>query len=559
MNAINFLNEFRKLTFLFRRSSCVGVSLASAAMNIGGAITFMQSPTLGLLFLVAAQSVGYFAPLKRFIVINLAGSFIALIAAIALSSASITPSEFTAVGILMGVAAAFINALRATEETLDDALWRADIASEAAEIGIFKWDFDTDLVSSNAALRKIFGLPEAGRIFAADAFAMVFEEDEPALQAAINEAIAGEDTFTAVFRVRTGKGGQGPHGPPGFKWIEGRGDVVKDARTGRRSLTGVNIDITERKESEDYIERLLDGVAAALALTDEEGRILHLNSFAENIYNTPVDDSRKELFWRLPALIQHEHSIRALFNAQEDEISTFEFSLDGENRVRTYLLSVSRIDRANGTVNYIPYAVDITARKDAETQNELLVAELNHRIKNLFSVVNALITLSARHASSVEDFATSTISRLAALHDAHNLGAADLRNRGASLREVFERTLAPWRTKEPRIFIHGDDQFLDAGEATSWALIAHELTTNANKYGALAHRGEVHISMMGDETNWRFVWSERKCAVPITAPAVSGFGQTVIKRLSSAYLGAETDFRFEPDGLQVAISTRSRD
>lgn len=554
------VRAFRDLTFVFRRANWLGVSLASAIMNIGAAVTFVKLPTLGLLLFVAGQTVGYFAPLKRFILINLIASFVAVLTATALSTTSISASEFAVASIIMGGMAFLINALRTTEEQLDDARWRADIASEAADIGIFKWDFETDLVSSNHTLRSIFGLPQVGRIFADDVFALVHPDDIGDLRDAVDAAIAGNDAYHAEFRVHTNEG------PAQFIWVEGRGDVVTDQRTGKRSLTGVNFDITDRKDHEAYIGRLLNGVAAALCLTDHTGRILQLNEFAATVFAPDLADPHGVCFWDLPAFAAHRDDLRALFNQTSADDRTLEITIDRGEKARTYLCSVSKIARASGVSNYIPYAVDITARKDAEMQNEILVAELNHRIKNLFSVVNALITLSARHATTVDDFARSTLSRLSALHAAHNLGAADLSQRGASLMQIIEKTLAPWRTDPPRIFIDGDDQFVDAGEATSWALITHELVTNANKYGALAHGGKLFISLEQDAPvdraegagesmpQWRFTWRETGLTLDNPAANGSGFGQTVIQRLCKAYLNADVTFDFRTEGLQVVIS-----
>jgi len=555
---MTLIAELRRRLLTIRQSSWPVAVLASAMMIAGGIAIFTRAPAISLLVFIAAQAAGYFAPRKRFIVLNLTASFLALFLGGALTPGAVTGSEFALTAVSMGVVAYLVHTLRVTEDQLDDARWRAEIATEAADIGIFKWDFDTDLVTSNDALRKIFDLPEAGPIYGQDIFARIAPEDVPATRSAVDRVINDQGTYEAEFRVR------GPDGGGRVKWIEGRGDIVKDRRTGRRSLTGVNIDVTARKEQDEYVGKLLEGVGAALGITDAAGRILHLNSFAAEVFGAEGGNSPGGYFWELPSLEGDAEAVRRFFapRAGRDaaagaEDAPVEIAVRNGDHDRVLLLSVSPVGGARGVVNFIPYAVDITERKDAELQNELLVAELNHRSKNLFSVVNALITLSARHASSVEEFASSTISRLGALHDAHNLGAADLRRRGAKLFDIFETTLAPWRTDAPRIFISGDDQFLDAGQATSWALIAHELTTNANKYGALAHGGEVRVEMKGSPRAWTFVWRESGLDKPVEDTGKKGFGQTVIKRLSATYLDAEVDFDLDKDGLTVTIASRS--
>ncbi|MEL7524006.1 MAG: HWE histidine kinase domain-containing protein, partial [Cyanobacteria bacterium J06553_1] len=327
---------------------------------------------------------------------------------------------------------------------------------------------------------------------------------------------------------------------------------------GKSHLVGINNDITLRKEEDRYIERLFDGLDSALFLADEQGSLLYLNGFAQAVLGKDISEIKGNLFWELPQIRQYAAHIQPLFRlgATNRDVVEIEIEIEQEEQQRTFLLSVTSIEKANGVVNFIPYAVDITARKNAELQNELLVAELNHRSKNLFSVVNALISLSARHAHSVDDFASSTISRLSALHTAHDLGAADLRKRGASLFEIIEKTLAPWRTDPPKIFISGDNPSLDSGEATSWALIAHELMTNANKYGALGNGGDLHINMQADQDNWRLCWKESIPAANVQPSDKKGFGHTVIKRLSATYLDADVEFDFNQGGLHVTISSR---
>jgi len=239
----------------------------------------------------------------------------------------------------------------------------------------------------------------------------------------------------------------------------------------------------------------------------------------------------------------------------EHPATPLEIEIVTHEQVRTYDLSVSAVLGEGKRASFIPYAIDITERKEAQEQMEVLYAELRHRIKNLFSMVNALINLSARHADSVEDFAQSTVSRLSALHHAHNLGSADLRKRGASLSSVLETVLEPWRTQSQRISITGDDLFLDSGQATSWALIIHELITNATKHGALVADGKVDISFKGDAPSWRFEWRESGAEAMIDEKTrLEGFGITIVKRLAAAYLDADVNFQFGPKGLTAVLT-----
>ena len=195
-------------------------------------------------------------------------------------------------------------------------------------------------------------------------------------------------------------------------------------------------------------------------------------------------------------------------------------------------------------------------RKAAEESNDLLVQELNHRIKNLFSVTNALIGLSARYATTVDDFAEATRRRLFALHEAHNVGTADLKHRKANLKDILETTLRPWRTTPQRIFVNGSDHLFDAGAATAWALIVHELASNAVKHGALKDSGgRLEIDWEDGEDAFIFRWREESSDI---APSdneqeSAGFGQTIVNRLVSGFLAGEISRNAAPGEIMITI------
>lgn len=147
-------------------------------------------------------------------------------------------------------------------------------------------------------------------------------------------------------------------------------------------------------------------------------------------------------------------------------------------------------------------------------EREIVSNELEHRIKNLFALVNGLVSLSVRENPEMRPLANTLRTRLVALHQAHGLvrpgdtpGAGGL----TSLQELIGALLKPYEGGEDRQFVvDGDDAFIDGGIVTPLALIFHELATNSTKYGALSDpQGElkVHIRRNIDELNIR--WTER--------------------------------------------------
>lgn len=191
-------------------------------------------------------------------------------------------------------------------------------------------------------------------------------------------------------------------------------------------------------------------------------------------------------------------------------------------------------------------------RARAAEQQDLVIAELNHRVRNILGLIRALVSQSQYEALSVPGFAAILGGRIAALAAAHeNLTR---KNWGpASLRRLLETELAPYCGSEgARLRLAGDDVLLGPEAYTVLALVVHELATNSAKYGALSARAgslEVRLARtaFGDlALSWREAGGP-----PVSAPARQGFGSTIISRAIPHDLGGEADVRFRLEGLEA--------
>lgn len=168
-------------------------------------------------------------------------------------------------------------------------------------------------------------------------------------------------------------------------------------------------------------------------------------------------------------------------------------------------------------------------------EREIVSHELEHRIKNLFALVNGLISLSVRDNPDMKPLADKLRNRLVALHQAHSLIQTGRASSGASggfasLKALIGILLKPYEgDAETRFVVEGDDALVDGGIVTPLALVFHELATNSSKYGAFGEpRGvvEVHICHAADE--WHIDWTERFSELDGQAVTNSGFGSKLL-------------------------------
>jgi two-component sensor histidine kinase len=204
--------------------------------------------------------------------------------------------------------------------------------------------------------------------------------------------------------------------------------------------------------------------------------------------------------------------------------------------------------------------VDITARKAAEAHQRLLINELNHRVKNTLSIVQGLAAQSFRKLAGADEALRAFDARLNALAAAHSLltaGNWEAARLEDTIRSAIAATLGP---DDERVTLAGPDLALPPQAAVSLAMLVHELSTNAIKYGALSSaNGRVAVDWaVEDELDRRKLtvrWRESG-GPPVAPPTRRGFGTRLIERGISAEGGNKAVLEFEPDGLACTIVTR---
>ena len=217
-------------------------------------------------------------------------------------------------------------------------------------------------------------------------------------------------------------------------------------------------------------------------------------------------------------------------------------------------------DRDGAIIRWIGTCTDIDEAKRQAAQTEILSRELSHRIKNIFAVIAGLVRISGRRHPELKPVMSDLTNRIAALGRAHELarphGEDSKPNATApTLRGLLGELLAPYiDAHRDQIRISGDDLALDDRGATSIALVVHELSTNAAKYGALsteAGRLNVHVERHGEVVD--IDWVERGGPPVAGAPQHVGFGTLLAGMSIEQQLGGTITRHWRPDGLVVAL------
>ncbi|UVF21792.1 PAS domain-containing protein [Microvirga terrae] len=231
-------------------------------------------------------------------------------------------------------------------------------------------------------------------------------------------------------------------------------------------------------------------------------------------------------------------------------------TIDGSGQVH-WVFAQGRCYRAAGQpVRFPGVCVDITERKRAEEHRELLINELNHRVKNTLATVQSIASQSLRNAETTEAARSAMEARLLALSRAHDVLTRE-NWEGAGLVEIVREALAPYRhDRENRLHVEGPDVRLSPRMALAIAMALQELATNAVKYGALSNAsGEVRVAWVVEqkgEKRLRFSWTETG-GPPVKAPRRRGFGTRLIERSLAQDLNGEAHITFAPTGIICTV------
>lgn len=200
---------------------------------------------------------------------------------------------------------------------------------------------------------------------------------------------------------------------------------------------------------------------------------------------------------------------------------------------------------------------DINRIKVAEEQQQLMLGEMNHRVKNSMAMVHSIVSQTLRQADSLENARASIQSRIGIMAQAHDRLVKATWTETA-ITEVVEAALRPHSMSTGRFVIEGAAIPIGSKQALALTMALHELATNAAKYGALSNDiGHVQVRWHRDDTTsppgFVLSWTERG-GPTVRTPGRQGFGSRMIEQALAGYFDGVAELNYDPDGLHFELT-----
>jgi PAS domain S-box-containing protein len=351
-----------------------------------------------------------------------------------------------------------------------------------------------------------------------------------------------------------------------WRWIRAVSQPRFDERGKHVGFIGVAHDITAAKQaemelraSEERFRLMAENAPVMIWISDQNGRCVHLNQMLRNFWGV-AEENVQEFNW---GVTLHPEDAAGVGKEVEQAIKDRRhFSvkaryLDAQGRYRVLETRAHpRFSPTNEFIGMIGANVDVTEREEAEKARELLVDELNHRVKNTLSIVQGIAHQTFRNNADPVEARRAFEGRLGALGYAHNL-LTDANWENASLEELAQITLGIEGANAGVISVGGPRILLSPKQAVSIGMALHELCTNARKYGALStDQGQVRVNWWtsGDaRPQLRICWHESGGPL-VSPPTRRGFGSALLERTLAHDLDGDVKIDYRPEGLVCSIA-----
>ncbi|WP_227439552.1 PAS domain S-box protein [Methylobacterium sp. W2] len=396
-------------------------------------------------------------------------------------------------------------------------------------------------------------------------------DDQAEVRAAIDRATATRSIFELEHAVIRSDGSLG--------WSVSRAVPILTETGEIKEWLGAASDVTARRkaeaalrESEERLSQFGEASSDVLWMRDAATfQWIYLTPAFETIYGldrtTALSGDHMVSWVELIVTDDRERAVESLHRVRAGERITFEYRVrrPRDGGIRWIRDTGFPMRDADGAVCWIGgLGRDITEEREIAEHMSVLVAELQHRTRNLMAVVRATADQTLRNSSGLADFRERYGTRLAALARVQGLLSRLAEGERVSFDELIRSEVAALDGEASRVSLSGPKAVaLRSSTVQIFALALHELATNALKYGALA-QPQAHLEIRWhvehaepERAPWLHVdWRERGVRMPARdgLPQGNGSGRELIERALPYQLGARTTFAMEPDGVHCTIA-----
>ncbi|WP_082922520.1 sensor histidine kinase [Croceicoccus mobilis] len=424
---------------------------------------------------------------------------------------------------------------------------------ENSEIAIISKQLDGIVTSWNPAAERLFGFG-ADEMVGQSIRSLIPEERQHEEDEIIAGVVAGERSgVTETYRLH--KDGHQIRVALNVSPVRDAEGAIVGASQMVRGLDALDAANRALADSERRFQMMADNIAQLAWMADAEGSIFWYNKRWFDYTGTTLEDMRG---WGWKSVHHPDHVERVVKRLQHSwdtgEIWEDTFPLrSAEGEYRWFLSRARPIYDENGTIAcWFGTNTDITEQREQRHAIEDLLREVNHRAKNMLTLIQAL---ARRSAPGNEAFVKRFVRRIQALAANQDL-LVERAWSGVKIADLIDAQLdfASDRAGK-RLHRSGPDFEISARTAETLGMALHELATNALKYGALStDQGMVDIVWTVENGQFSIRWEERG-GPPVEEPQRTGFGTSVIRDMPSASLDAEVAFEYRPTGVFWSLAT----